>query len=190
MNNFKDYGFKTKNQDKQEKVHVLYNRFLLAANCYFLVDMVWGLFYEHRDIAGLFPFIYSLTVFYFLFMLLTMLTWTHYLVAYIDKSGRCSIILIYGVWIMFAVGVICLILNLFFHFMFAYTDAHEYIGETGRNISFFLQIFFALFPSYAIGLIIGICLIHTFVEAGEKKKKKFMITLPLQWRKIMKPSST
>lgn len=211
----KKYGFSTKNQDKQGKVHVLYNRFLLAANCYFLVDMVWGLFYEHRDIAGLFPFIYSLTVFYFLFMLLTMLTWTRYLVAYIDKSGRRSIILIYGVWIMFAVGVICLILNCFFHFMFAYTDAHEYIGETGRNISFFLQIlfyiiistymffiahktagqkkiryiavavtsivlvvfltlqiFFAFFPSYAIGLMVGVCLIHTFVEVDEKKEKE------------------
>ena len=212
---FRNYGFRAKNPDNQNKVHILYNNFLLSANCYFVVDMVWGLFYEHRDIPELFPFIYSLTVLYFLFMLLTMLTWTRYLVAYINKSGRGSIILIYGVWTMFIVGVICLILNRFFHFMFAYTDAHEYIGETGRNISFLLQIlfyivissymlviahktsgqkkiryiavavtsivlgvfltlqiFFALFPSYAIGLVIGVCLIHSFVEAGEKKEKE------------------
>lgn len=212
---FRNYGFRAKNPDNQNKVHILYNNFLLSANCYFVVDMVWGLFYEHRDIPELFPFIYSLTVLYFLFMLLTMLTWTRYLVAYINKSGRGSIILIYGVWTMFIIGVICLILNRFFHFMFAYTDAHEYIGETGRNISFLLQIlfyivissymlviahktseqkkiryiavavtsvvlgvfltlqiFFALFPSYAIGLVIGICLIHSFVEAGEKKEKE------------------
>ncbi len=212
---FRNYGFRAKNPDNQNKVHILYNNFLLSANCYFVVDMVWGLFYEHRDIPELFPFIYSLTVLYFLFMLLTMLTWTRYLVAYINKSGCGSIILIYGVWTMFIIGVICLILNRFFHFMFAYTDAHEYIGETGRNISFLLQIlfyivissymlviahktseqkkiryiavavtsvvlgvfltlqiFFALFPSYAIGLVIGICLIHSFVEAGEKKEKE------------------
>ncbi len=212
---FRNYGFRAKNPDNQNKVHILYNNFLLSANCYFVVDMVWGLFYEHRDIPELVPFIYSLTVLYFLFMLLTMLTWTRYLVAYINKSGCGSIILIYGVWTMFIIRVICLILNRFFHFMFAYTDAHEYIGETGRNISFLLQIlfyivissymlviahktseqkkiryiavavtsvvlgvfltlqiFFALFPSYAIGLVIGICLIHSFVEAGEKKEKE------------------
>ena len=211
----KNYGVRTKKSVTQKRAPVLYNRFLLAANCYMIVDMVWGILYERRDIPGLFPFIYSLTVFYFLFMLLTMLTWTYYLVAYIDKSGSHSIILIYGAWTMFAVGIICLIVNPFYHFMFSYNDAHEFIGETGRNISFLLQIafyavisiymlfvahrssglkkiryiavaatsivlgvflalqiFFALFPSYAIGLMIGICLIHSFVEAGEKKEKE------------------
>ena len=211
----KNYGVRTKKSVTQKRAPVLYNRFLLVANCYMIVDMVWGILYERRDIPGLFPFIYSLTVFYFLFMLLTMLTWTYYLVAYIDKSGSHSIILIYGAWTMFAVGIICLIVNPFYHFMFSYNDAHEFIGETGRNISFLLQIafyavisiymlfvahrssglkkiryiavaatsivlgvflalqiFFALFPSYAIGLMIGICLIHSFVEAGEKKEKE------------------
>ena len=211
----KNSGVRTKKSVTQKRAPVLYNRFLLAANCYMIVDMVWGILYERRDIPGLFPFIYSLTVFYFLFMLLTMLTWTYYLVAYIDKSGSHSIILIYGAWTMFAVGIICLIVNPFYHFMFSYNDAHEFIGETGRNISFLLQIafyavistymlfvahrssglkkiryiavaatsivlgvflalqiFFALFPSYAIGLMIGICLIHSFVEAGEKKEKE------------------
>lgn len=148
-------------------------------------------------------------------MLLTMLTWTYYIVAYIDKSGRSSNILIYGVWIMVAIGVICLIINRFHHFIFSYNEAHEFVGETGRNISFLLQIafyavistyllyvtqkssghkkirykavavtsialgiflifqnFFAIFPSYAVGLMIGICLIHTFVGAGEKKEKE------------------
>ena len=211
----KHFGFKTKNQDKQGKVHVLYNRFLLTANCYFLVDLTWGIMYEYRAIPELFPFIYSLTVFSFLFMLLTMLTWTYYIVAYIDKSGRSSNILIYGVWIMVAIGVICLMINRFHHFIFSYNEAHEFVGETGRNISFLLQIafyavistyllyvtqkssghkkirykavavtsialgiflifqnFFAIFPSYAVGLMIGICLIHTFVGAGEKKEKE------------------
>lgn len=212
---FKNYGFRTKKPDNLKRVHVLYNRFLLAADCYFIIDMAWGIFYEHKEVSEFFPLIYSLTVLYFLFMLLTMLTWTKYIVAYIGTKGRRSIVLIYGVWTMFVIGLICLMLNCFYHFMFSYNSVHEYIGETGRNISFLLQItfyivissymiyvahkssghkkiryiavtltsivlgvfltfqiFYAFFPYYAMGVMIGICLIHSLVEAGEKKEKE------------------
>lgn len=212
---FKNYGFRTKKPDNLKRVHVLYNRFLLAADCYFIIDMAWGIFYEHKEVSEFFPLIYFLTVLYFLFMLLTMLTWTKYIVAYIGTKGRRSIVLIYGVWTMFVIGLICLMLNCFYNFMFSYNSAHEYIGETGRNISFLLQItfyivissymiyvahkssghkkiryiavtltsivlgvfltfqiFYAFFPYYAMGLMIGICLIHSLVEAGEKKEKE------------------
>lgn len=116
---FKNYGFRTKKPDNLKRVHVLYNRFLLAADCYFIIDMAWGIFYEHKEVSEFFPLIYSLTVFYFLFMLLTMLTWTKYIVAYIGTKGRRSIVLIYGVWTMFVIGLICLMLNCFYHFMFS-----------------------------------------------------------------------
>lgn len=211
----KNYGFTTKKQPAQNKAHVFYNRFLLAANCYFIVDLTWGFFYEYKKGPEFFPLVYSLTVFYFLFMLLTMLTWTLYIVAYINKSGPRSIVLLYGVWIMVTIGIICLILNRFYPFMFSYNDNYEYIGETGRNISFLLQIAFytvistymlfvaqrstghkkiryktvaltsivlglflifqimyAFLPFYAMGLMIGICLIHSFVQANEKKEKE------------------
>ena len=148
-------------------------------------------------------------------MLLTMLTWTRYIVAYLDKERLRTILMLYGVWIMFLSGVVCLMLNRFYHFMFSYNEAHEYIGESGRNLSFILQIafytvisvhmlyvahksigrqkvrykavavtsmvlgvflvfqiIFAFLPSYAIGLMIGICLVHSFVLSGEKKEKE------------------
>ena len=210
---FKKYGFTIKKEDKQNEAHIHYNWFLIAANCYLIVDMTWGILYARRDNQVLFPFIYYLTVLYFLFMLLTMLEWTRYIISYIDNKGRNSIFISYGAWIIVAIGIVCLILNRFFHFMFSYNEANEYIGETGRNISFILQIsfhtivsiymlyvahksprhkkirykavantciilgifltfqiFFALFPFYAMGLLIGICLIHSIVEAGEKKE--------------------
>ncbi|MBP3741641.1 MAG: GGDEF domain-containing protein [Treponema sp.] len=212
---FKKYGFTIKKADKQNEAHIHYNWFLITANCYLLVDMTWGILYTHRDNQVLFPFIYYLTVLYFLFMLLSMLEWTRYIISYIDNKGRSSIFISYGAWIIVAIGIVCLILNRFFHFMFSYNEANEYIGETGRNISFILQIsfhtivsiymlyvahksprhkkirykavantgiilgifltfqiFFALFPFYAMGLLIGICLIHSIVEAGEKKEKE------------------
>ncbi len=210
----RNYGFFIKNQENN-LVHVRYNCFILTAIIYFIVDLSWGLMYEHHDIPALFPFIYYFTVFYFLFMLLTMLTWTRYIVAYLDKHRRRTTVLLYGVWIMVTIGVICLILNRFFRFMFYYNDAHEYIGETGRNISFILQIafytvisvymlyvahksigrekirylavaltsvvlclflifqiMFAFLPSYAMGLMIGICLVHSFVQSGEKRQNE------------------
>lgn len=212
---FKNYGFIAKKQDKQNLPQVLYNWFLLTANCYFIVDIAWGILYQLNHTDALFPILYSITVFYFLFMLLTMLTWTKYIVAYIGRNGRRSNILLYGVWAMFATGVICLMLNRFLHFIFYFNDAHEYIGQTGRNISFFLQItfyallssymlylahkssghnkirlqavaatsivlglfltfqiFFAEYPFYSTGLMIGICLIYSFVQASEKKEKE------------------
>jgi len=209
------YGFREKTQNQGKAVPIRYNYFILAANCYFFVDMTWGILYENHDISALFPFIYSLTVFYFLFMLVTMLTWTIYIVAYLDRDNRRSKVMLYGVWIMFLIGVVCLMINRFCHFIFSYNEAHEYVGETGRNISFILQIafytvisvymlyvahnsigrqkvrykavavtsivlgvflifqiIFAFLPSYAIGLMIGICLVHSFVLSGEKKDKE------------------
>ena len=70
------YGFRINDHDKNTRVPVRYNYFIMAANIYFFVDATWGIMYEHHDIPALFPFIYSFTVFYFLFMLMTMLTWT------------------------------------------------------------------------------------------------------------------
>ncbi len=212
---FRNYGFNAKKQDKKKQVHIRYNWFLLAACCYTIVDMTWGLLYEHKEIQAFFPFIYYLTVFYFMFMLLTMLTWTRYMVAYLNSTGRSSKILIHVVWALFLIGLVCLILSRSFHFMFSYNDKNEYVGEVGRNKTFFLQIAFytiittymlyiahkstgrqkvrykavamtslflgifltfqiinAFFPFYAVGLMIGICLIHSFVQSGEKKEKK------------------
>lgn len=209
------YGFRINKDDEKNSVPVRYNYFILAAAIYVFVDAAWGIMYEHHDNPALFPFIYSFTVFYFLFMLLTMLTWTRYIVAYLDKRGRKSNLLLHGVRIMVMIGVICLMANRFGHFMFSYNEAHEYIGESGRNISFLLQIAFyavisiymlyvvhksvgrervryqavaftsivlgvflvlqilySFLPSYAIGLMIGISLVHSFVQSGENRQKE------------------
>ena len=210
-----NYGFLEKKQETQNVVHVRYNWFLLASCSYLIVDMTWSLLYAHKEVQAFFPFIYYLTDLYFIFMLLTMLTWTRYMVAYLNKGGRSSRVLVYIVWALCIIGVVCLILNRFYHLMFSYNEKNEYIGEVGRNVSFLLQIVFyvaittymiyvannsngrqkfrykvvaatsmvqgifltfqiiyALFPCYAVGLLIGISMIHTFVQSGEKKDKE------------------
>ena len=146
---FKSYGFVGKNRKDRNQVHVRYNWFVIAACCYLIVDMTWGLLYEHKEVPAFFPYIYYLTVFYFMFMLLTMLTWTRYMVAYLDKSGRRSKALIRLVWVLFIIGVVCLMLNRYYRLMFSYNDAHEFIGEVGSNVSFLLQIaFYTVITAY------------------------------------------
>ncbi|MCR5000065.1 MAG: GGDEF domain-containing protein [Lachnospiraceae bacterium] len=145
----KKYGLFCKKLEEQKRIPVRYNHFLLATCGYIAVDMTWGLLYEHHEVAALFPAIYSLTVFYFLLMLLTMLAWTRYVVAYLDKRGRRTYAMLHTVWTLVIIGILCLMLNRFYHFMFSYNDAHEYVGEIGRNISFFLQIaFYAVLTLY------------------------------------------
>ena len=199
----------------EQKVTFRYNIFLIVSSCYFFVDIGWGLLYEHRHIDSLYPFLYFDCLLYFFFMFLTMLTWIHYIVAYLDKHDRKSKALLHAVWTMFALGIIYLIINCFHPFIFSFNDQHEYIIEPGRHIAFILQIALYLvtssymlvialkstgseksryaavglscfvmelllicqilndnYPSYAIGLIIGICVIHSFVEAGERKEKE------------------
>ena len=219
---FTSYGFSDRNQSKQNIVYVRYNQFLLTAICYTVVDMTWGILYEHKEVQIFFPFIYYLTVFYFIFMLLTMLSWTHYMVAYLDNNGRPSQIFVHVVRVLVIIGLVCLIFNRFYHFIFFYNEKNEYVGNVGKNISFFLQIVFyvgitanmiavahkskgrqkvrckaiavtsillcvfltfqiinAFFPFYAVGLMFGICLVHTFVQAGEKKEKEIRENIAL-----------
>ncbi len=209
----KNYGFREKNLDEAGQVHVRYNEFILSAICYFIVDMMWGILYEFNESMELFPVLYAFTVLYFMMMFLTMLTWTRSVVAYLDRGRRRSTVLLYGVWTMFGLVVLCLILNQFYPFMFSFNAAYEYIGEFGRNIAFILQIAFYIafsaymlhvahksigrqknrynavaltsivlgvflvfqivytfYPFYAVGLMIGICLIHSFVQLGAKKE--------------------
>ena len=190
----------------EQQTELRYSYFLMAATFYYLADIVWGISYEHHDMSELFPVIYLDTIFYFVFMFLTMLTWIRYIVAYLDKRGRRSMVLLYTVWTMFTLGLIYLLINHFYPFIFSFNEKHEYIAEPGRYIAFILQIavymmtssyllyiahktngqqkgryiavglagqiFDEDYPFYAMGLIIGTCVIHSFVEAGEKKEKE------------------
>ena len=209
---------KTKNGKDEEtpKVEKRYRYFLLSAVCYYVTDVAWGILYEYHHIDALFPLVYSATVFYFIFMFLTMLTWIRYVVEYLNKRGLKSKAILYAVWAMFTLAIIYLMVNRFYHFIFSFNEKHEYITEPGRYIAFILQIAFYMivaiymlyiavrthgeekvryaavgftclgfeiflvlqilypvWPFYAMGLIIGNCVIHSFVEAGERKEKEF-----------------
>ena len=212
---FRYFWIRSGEYESERRAVIRYNHFLMAANCYFITDIAWGLLYEHHDIEGLYPVLYIDCVLYFLFMFLTMLTWMRYIVAYLDRSERRSKVMLYAVWTMFSLGLLYLVINYYHPFIFSFNAEHEYITEPGRHIAFVFQIalymvistymfhiarksskwdkvrYYAVgltcfvmelflilqilnpgYPSYAMGLMIGICVIHSFVEAGEKKEKE------------------
>ena len=192
-----------------------YKLFLNIASFFFLIDMIWGILYGFHHIPVLFPFIYSATIFYFLFMFLSMLTWVCFVVAYLNKRRPRSRALLYAVWSMFILGIVYLMINRFHPMIFSFNEAHEFVPEKGRYIAYILQIavyavttvymlwvalkskgiekyryfavgltclvlgvfqilqiFNAMYPFYSMGLIIATAVVHSFVEAGEKKEKE------------------
>ena len=122
------------NQDKR-LVYYRYGHFTLAANFYFLSAILWGLLYEYRNVPGIFPILYSDTVFYFVFMLATMLTWARYIVAYLKTNNRKSLLMLHGVWAMFMLGIIYLMVNRFYHFIFSF-DNFLHINIHSNNKKF------------------------------------------------------
>jgi len=212
---FRHFKIRCAGCDAKQRAVIRYNHFLAVANVYFVVDIAWGILYEHHEIQGLFPILYADCILYFLFMFLTMLTWIRYVVAYLDGKGRRIRLMLCTVWAMFTLGIIYLIVNCFYPFIFSFNEKHEYITESGRHIGFIfqivlymvttiymfhlaqksrggekvryiavgltcfvmdislaLQIFDPKYPVYTIGLMVGICVVHSFVEAGEMKEKQ------------------
>lgn len=206
---------KTDAQDAEQQVKVRYSHFLHVINLYYLVEIAWGILYENHNNPKLFTIIYINTVFYFIFMLLTMLTWARYIVAYLESDDIRAEIMTGAAWFAFIAGLICLMFNRFYHFIFSYSDDHEYIPESGRHtiyifllvfylgiairmfivswkssgrqsvryravaytsvafgVFMFLQILASFYPLYVIGLLIGTCVVHSYVEAGEKQEKE------------------
>lgn len=212
---FRCFRLRSKGHDSEQRTAIRYSHFLVASSLFFIADIAWGPLYVHRDVQGIFPFLYLDCVFYFIFMFLTMLTWIRYIIAYLGKKGRRSKIFLCVVWTMFSLELVYLVVNSFYPFLFSFNAKHEYIPESGRHVAFILQIILYMattiymiriarkayrdmriryvavggscfmmniflvlqilnpkHPFYTMGLIIGICVIRTYVEAGEKRERK------------------
>lgn len=195
--------------------NVRYRYFVIAANCFFLVDFIWGILYENRQKPWVYPFLYIDCFLYFLCMYITMLEWIRYIVAYINKDRFRSRALLYATWLLFILAIIYLCINLFDPLIFYFDTENNFIVGSGRYIAYLMQIvlyfvtstymiyiacksvgdekirytavgasclsmeafiIFQIFepnqPFYAMGLIIGICVAHSFIELGEQKEKK------------------
>lgn len=105
-----------------------YRQFLNSILVFYIADLLWG-FLEEAKMRVL---VYADTVLFFAIMAVSILLWTRYVVAFINKEGIKSKSLLGAGWAIFIFVISNLIINFFKPTIFRFTDEVEYVPETGR----------------------------------------------------------
>jgi diguanylate cyclase (GGDEF) domain len=80
-------------------------------------------------------------------MVLSVLLWTRFVVAYLSSYGRFGKTLLYGGWLIFTYEIIALIINLFIPIVFGFAEDKEYQPGQARYITLFIQMILFLVTS-------------------------------------------
>lgn len=137
-----DIVFK-RNRDLVKKEWIFYKYFLIAVLCYYLTDVLWGLFDEFK----LFYPLYVDTVFYFLAMASGVIFWAKYVVKYLSENNVYGKILT-GFSIGFFICVfLLLIVNFFCPILFLIDENSAYQGLVVRYVILLVQIVLLVFVS-------------------------------------------
>jgi len=124
-----------KSKNKDNKATVRYRQFLLCLVFYYLSDILWGIFSNVKNV----PLTYADGILYFLLMVLSVLFWVRYVVAYIGNKGLKSISLIYAGYIIFGLFIVAIIVNFFYPIVFYITPDCEYVTGFARFLIFAVQ---------------------------------------------------
>ena len=120
---------------------IRYRQFLYGAMVYLISDILWGILYGQRWVL---PTFIDTTI-YFLSMVVSVVLWTRFVVAYLENQGMFGKLLIYSGWIIAAYEVIVLTINLFTPIVFGFDANKEYIPGRSRYVTLFIQMFLFLF---------------------------------------------
>ncbi|MCR4778211.1 MAG: GGDEF domain-containing protein [Lachnospiraceae bacterium] len=192
-----------------------FSLFIISCVFYYITDIAWGLCEEFSHIPAVHVLFNLDAHLYFFALFLTMLTWIRYLVAYLESKNKSSKIILHLAWGLFDFGMICLVINIFYPFVFTLSETNVYTAKFGRYILLIFQFALYLLTSlhlffisrkaeepekgryfvagvntlvmeifmliqlfeydyalYSMGLIVGTCVAHSFVEAHEMKEKE------------------
>ena len=124
-----------------------YRQFLNALLVFYVTDLLWGFLEE----SGIRVLAYADTVLFFASMALSVLLWTRYVVAFLDKSGiRAKSFLAAG-WGIFGFVILHLGINFFNPIIFTFTEDMQYIPGSGRYILLAAQfLLFLLVSVYSL----------------------------------------
>lgn len=186
-----------------------YRAFSLSVIAYFITDILWGFLYERQMMR----LVYADTALYFIAMAFTILLWTQFAIAYLDRDNRFARLLDIAGKLNFAFQIVVVLLNFFTPILFSFDEnnvyhpliaryitlaaqiamflmtavyafgvalkskgtkrfRHRTVGIFSMTMAVFdlLQTLYSLLPMYAIGCILGGCLLHSFVLENEKEE--------------------
>ena len=124
-----------------------YRLFLSSVLVYYLVDILWGFFYEDHLAVALAVDTYI----YFVVMAASVLAWTRFVVVFLNEKKSFGIILSVAGWVFFAFEIAALIANFFKPVMFEVGETAEYNPFTIRYVALTLQVALFLVTSiYAL----------------------------------------
>ena len=127
--------------------HFRYRQYLIALLVFYIADLIWG-FLEQSRIR---PLVYADTVLFFATMAMSVVLWTRYVVAFLDKQGIRSTSFLAAGWIIFAFVILSLLINFFYPVIFTFTEDSTYIPYAGRYILLAAQfLLFALITVYSL----------------------------------------
>lgn len=131
-------------KEESDKPHFRYRLFLSALFVFYITDLSWGFLAE----SSLRSLAYADTVLFFASMAVSVLLWTRYVVAFLNKSGIKATMFIAAGWSIFWFVILHLIINFFNPVIFTFTEDMQYIPGYGRY--FLLAAQLILFISVAI----------------------------------------
>ena len=154
-------NFDTLKRPQSKAIYSLrpYKLFLTSLLIFFITDLLWGIFDEHKMALAL----YIDTVFYFIFMGLTVFLWMHFVIRFLQGNKVFARVVEYVGFSFFVAEVVLIIINFFYKVLFDVDpNTAKYIEYDGRYIMLYVQIslYFALF-------------VYTLVVALKYKDKKF-----------------
>ncbi|MBQ8970137.1 MAG: hypothetical protein IJ073_02335, partial [Lachnospiraceae bacterium] len=104
-----------------------YRQFLHALLIFYAADLSWGFLVE----AGIRTLAYADTLLFFAAMAVSVLLWTRYVAAYLDKTGIRATSFLAAGWGIFAFVILGLIVNFFYPLIFTFTEDTVYEARFG-----------------------------------------------------------
>lgn len=117
-----------KNKDGNEEVFTTYRLFLFSVLAYSITDALWGIF----SYFNIMPLLYTDTVVYFITMAIACLSWSKYVVTYLQSKSIWGRILVLASNLFLLAEIVLVIINFFSPVLFYYNEAGEYFPSYGR----------------------------------------------------------
>lgn len=115
-------------KDSSKGPHYRYRQFLFALLAFYVTDLLWGF----AEQSGILILAYVDTMLFFATMAFSVLFWTRYVVAFLDKSGRKAKVFLGAGWAILTLVLFLLVVNIFNPTIFSFTEENGYVPETGR----------------------------------------------------------